>query len=550
MSDRKYRAELYVKEWRERVQRGVQSRETAQKMWDRYVKFYQNKMWEGVDEKIRDDLATVNLVYPLVSIILETTYNQNPHIYVRPTRPEFALAAEVLEFLVNHLWYDLKIDRQVRRCIKNATLQAIGPIELGFSGTFESGSIKPHDMPYVKALLPKEFVTDPTCTTFDDEQSLFRGVQRSVSFRQFEEMYPKAAKELKPKYKDKLGKIKDTPPVDEKLWPEGVPPWSRVEYWQVQDLLTNRFYFIHDDLDEFVDVVDNPYSVEGFLSEVLTFNEIPDELWPMSDVQPIEFQQKELNKMRTYMMRHWKKNFPFYIADENVWSEEDLNKLVNADDLEFVLVSDPSEGALRVIQPQSAGTDFYQHHAEIKGDYREISGISEYYRGGTVPGTKTAFETRQVQEGTAVRLQGHARAVTDFVESIARKLIQIVKDYYTLPIVAQIAGEKGQLYWRKFSRMEIQSEVDVRVFLGSTMPPDAETDKLQASQFYQQFRQDPILNQRKVVFETLKMWGKPDPQSYFLEANEQGPDPFTPNDRGGGADRGSQTAQGNLRMNR
>ena len=543
MSTVKERKKEYLDEWRSRIKTAERSRDTAGKVWDKHIGFYKNKMWSNVDEKVRDDLATVNMVYPLVSIILETTYNRNPYIYIRPTRPEFIMAAQVLEFLVNHIWYDLKIDKQIRRCIKNATIMGVGPLELGYSGRYESGQIQPHDMPYVRYTSPKDFITDSECKTFDDEQSLFRGVKRKVAYSQFKEMYPDAAKLLKPKMQEILRKA-DTD-INTKVWADGIPPWSRVEYWQIQDLLSNRFYMIHNELDEFINVVKNPFNMEGFLSEVLTFNEIPDELWPMSDITPIEYQIKEMNKMRTFMMRHWKKSNDIYLANKDIYTDEDLNKIVGADDIEYVRVSDTDPANLHLLERGKISSDFYEHHAAIQADTREISGINEYYKGGSVPGTKTAFETRQIQGGTAVRLQGHAREVTNFVESVARKLIQIVKDYYTLPIVTQIAGEKGALYWREFSREEIQAEVDVRVTLGDTMPPDEAQDRMLAPQFYQLLRQDPMLDQRKVLRRTMDMWGvKNFDDSWWAEGVP--PEPMQPNATGN--NQGSNEAQGHMRM--
>ncbi len=532
----------FVDEWKSRIKEAERKRNDAEKVWDRHIGYYKNKMWNTADEKVHKDLATVNLIYPLVSIILETTFNRNPYIYARATRPEFELAAQVIEMLVNQVWYDLRVSKQIRRCIKNCTLMSVGPAELGYSGRYESGQIQPHDMPYVKSTFPKDFIADSTCNTFDDEQSFFRGVKRRVSYDQFKEMYPGAAKGLKPKLQERVHTAGNE--VGKDLWPEGIPPWSRVEYWQVQDLLTNRFYVVHPDLDEFADIVENPFSVEGFLSEVLVFNEIPGELWPMSDIVPIEFQQKEINRMRTFMMRHWKKSNDIYIADKAVWTEEDLNKIVNADDVEYVRVGNVDPAAMRLLERGQLSNDFYAHHDAIRMDHREISGISEYYQGGKAAGTKTAYEARQIQQGTAVRLQGHARAVTSFTEDIARKLVQIIKDYWTLPIVSQIAGPKGALYWREFSREEIQAEVDIRVHLGETMPPDEATDRMMAPQFYQLYRQDPLLDQRKVVRTALEKSGIKFDNSWWAPGVE--PEPFAPN--ASGVNQGSNETQGRLRM--
>lgn len=541
MSTKSQKAEMYLDEWKSRISQSEASRKKQEGTWDKHLGYYKNKMWKGADEKLRDDLATVNQVYPLVSIIVETSYNQNPKIYIEPTRPEFALAAEVIEFLVNHIWYDLKVNKTIRRCIKTAVLSGLAPAELGFSGQYETGEVKPYDMPYVRATSPKDFITDDQCTTFDDEQSFFRGFKRKVAYSQFKEMYPKAAKELGPKLKENTKSETDTA----KVWPDGIAPWKRVEYWNIQDLHTNKFFIIHPDLKEFVDIVDNPYSVEGFLSEVLVFNEIPDELWPMSEITPVEYQQKELNNMRTMMGRHWKKLPDIYLYNKNAINEETMNKIINAEDVEFVGLDDISdEGSIRLLQRGELSSEFYQHEAIIKNDWREISASNEYYQGGMIPGTKTAYETRQIMQGTQVRLQGNGRAVTEFVEAVARKLIAILKDYYTLPIVTQIAGPRGELVWREFSRWEIQAEVDVKVHLGSTMPPDEQQDRLTAREFYQMYRQDPLLNQREIVRETLRREGLPNAERFMLPTAAE---PFTPNDRGGGANQGSNMAQGLLR---
>lgn len=540
MSTKTEKAEMYLDEWKSRIKQSEASRKSQEGTWQKHIGYYKNKMWKG-DDKLNVDKATVNQVYPLISIIRETTYNQNPKIYIKPTRPEFSLAAEVIEHLINHLWYDLKINKTIRRCIVNAALTGLAPAELGFSGQYETGEIKPYDMPYVRATPPTDFITDDQCETFDDEQSFYRGFKRKVAFSQFKEMYPKAAKELGPKLKEKASSETDTA----KVWPDGIAPWKRVEYWNIQDLHTNKFFLIHPDLKEFIDIVDNPYSVEGFLSEVLVFNEIPGELWPMSDITPVEYQQRELNQLRTAMGQHWKKLLDVYLYQKGAMTEEDVNKVINAEAVELIGLDDITpNGSIRLLEKGPLSSEFYQHEATIKDDWRNITPINEYTQGGMVPGTKTAFETRQITQGTQIRLQGHARAVTDFVEAIARKLIAILKDYYTLPIVTQIAGPRGELVWRDFSRWEIQAEVDITVHLGATMPPDDQQDRLTAREFYQMYRQDPLLKQRMVVLEAMRREQVPNPESFLLDGPAE---PFTPNDRGGGANQGSNTAQGLLR---
>lgn len=540
MSTKTQKAEMYLDEWKSRIKQSEASRQKQEGTWKKHVGYYKNKMWKG-DDKLNVDKATVNQVYPLISIIRETTYNQNPKIYIKPTRPEFGLAAEVIEALVNNLWYNLKINRTIRRCIVNAALQSLAVAELGFSGQHETGEIKPYDMPYVRSTSPTDFITDTQCETFDDEQSFFRGFKRKVAYSQFKEMYPKAAKELGPKLKEKSSSETDTA----KVWPDGIAPWKRVEYWNIQDLHTNKFFLIHPDLKEFIDIVDNPYSVEGFLSEVLVFNEIPGELWPMSDIVPVEYQQKELNQLRTAMGKHWKKLIDVYVYLKDSMPEEDLMKIINAEDVELIGLDDISkDGSIRLLEKGPLSNEFYAHEATIKEDWRNITPINEYIQGGMVPGTKTAFETKQITGGTKIRLQGHGRAVTDFVESIARKLVQILKDYYTLPIVTQIAGARGELVWREFSRWEIQAEVDVTVHLGSTMPPDEQQDRLTAGEFYQRYRQDPLLDQRKVVVECLRRESIPNAERFMLPGPAE---PFSPETGGQGANQSSNTAQGLLR---
>lgn len=82
MSTKTEKAEMYLDEWKSRIKQSEASRKKQEGTWKKHVGYYKNKMWQG-DDKLNVDKATVNQVYPLISIIRETTYNQNPKIYVK-----------------------------------------------------------------------------------------------------------------------------------------------------------------------------------------------------------------------------------------------------------------------------------------------------------------------------------------------------------------------------------------------------------------------------------------------------------------------------------
>ena len=499
------------KMWVERLGVARKAREIQEVEWERYLSYYKNQFSTTASFRDSDEI-TVNQVFVLVNIYESVACAKDPYMYVRPRKPDTGPAAVVNESLLNYYWRELGLKKMVRRATKDAILCSFGCADLGYSAVFGNEDLVRREGPYIRRLSPFDIWLDPDALYSGDEDEYFRINREIWPFHLFKEKWPEAGKSV-PLYKASYPGRRPT--VQKTATPiSRDDDLARVAVYRAQDLESNELLWFCDGYDDFLLKKPNPYNVEGFLTELLTFHEVPEEVYSMSVIRPAEGQQLELNKIRTSWMRHRKRFNRRYIHNANAMTPEQKEILKRGEDGSLCEVTDV-RGVIP-LQDASMPPDIDLHENRIKEDWRDITVINEYLRSGQMGKTKTAYEASEIVAGSKLRLGTLIEDVRSFQSNIARKLLQILQQYLPEPIVVQIAGSEGQ-NWVQFTREQIQGEFDVSIFSGEMLPPDRERERVLAERFYQTFRPDPNVDQRKILRKALEMWGVPDPDGYIAQ---------------------------------
>jgi hypothetical protein len=118
---------------------------------------------------------------------------------------------------------------------------------------------------------------------------------------------------------------------------------NKMKLWQVYDLETKSTFIVCDGYKDYI-VKPEPVApaTKGFWQIFpVTFNDVEvvegcdATVYPPSDVDLIKHPQKEWNRTRNALRRHRAANRPIYVYPEGALTQEDLDKIQNADEQEF-----------------------------------------------------------------------------------------------------------------------------------------------------------------------------------------------------------------------
>lgn len=203
---------------------------------------------------------------------------------------------------------------------------------------------------------------------------------------------------------------------------------------QIVDLL--EFY----DLDQkrlivFVKGHDLPLRViEGIycpLSHLKNYR-IPKCPYGMSELEQIWPLQQELNKARSQMVTHRKRNVSKYVARKGALGTgaEDALRSETVNEIIWVEGNQELDELIKPMDMAQMSADPYQVSDIVTRDIYEISGVNEYLRGATPPTARTATEASIIEGASNIKSTFKLRQVERFVRKVGQYMLDAASDIF------------------------------------------------------------------------------------------------------------------------
>jgi hypothetical protein len=534
----------------------------------RYRKYYRGDQW--LSEAARgayNDQIVVNMVFANIKTILPSINFKNPKIFAKARKKPYRTpdggyfdtlsAAIIYELLLNYYYQELDIKRQVDLCLMDALIGPWGIAQIGY--TTKTEKIKDGELleilefireesPYVQRISPLDFRVDPEAKDSRLSDAKWTAVKwvKDLSDVKRTDKYSNTSK-LKSNYtagiEDSPGAVKSP---DDK-WVTNSEDFQRVEGWDIWDRKTNKLITIVETHDKMLFEDDWPLTYEGFPQEIIYFNENPDELFPVSDINIYLPQQDELNRIRSLQLEHIKKiSQRKYLSQQNMLSEEEKRKITHGPSGTIAESTGDPERALVPIKDANISQDIYLIARLLKEDIREESGIPQFDQ-GIAQKFDTATEPALIAQGSQNKKGERMQIVENFVCRIMRKFAEVLQQTMSdqsIPLsnnqhqevmkyiphkLEKIAGDNSTviLPWLNASKDDIQGEYDFEIEVGSMLPDNKEQRKKDAVTMWQMFSQDqyfdPVSLRKKILeaFEVKDLELK-DPQVVQQEQMQQG----------------------------
>jgi len=492
-------------------------------LWTRMVDLYRGKHWPRTTYS-KEDLVVVNLAFSTVNVIAPSVSVNHPKVVVSPNQPEDQDRAAFVEAVVNHMWRHHDYQTPFKRAVKdflifghgwvkvgwqfleqertlaeaersemmteaqgevdafammNPLLAAELPTETDIAASLpETAMTIVEDQPFVERVSPYDIFVDPEATSLDDARWIAQRIIRPLDEAQRDKRYkPSARKRLDADASTSAG-YDDRNDVERYLFDE-----ERVIVYEFYDIAENTMSVCSQSGDEFlVDPVPMPYAY-GQPFVMLRNYDVPDQFYPIGDLEAIQSLQEELDKTRTQLVNARKRYARRYLYHERSFGPEGREALESDEDGRLVPVVDENKPLSEVVMPMPQiplSADVYNVSAIIEQDINMVSGVSEYARGQMPEIRRTATEASIIADAGNARAADKLAIVELALSHIARRVVQVMQQYMTGEQMARVATTGGGNLFITYTRDDITGEYDFAIEAGSTQPMNDTIRKNQA----------------------------------------------------------------------
>lgn len=517
----RYRSQIQTsKKWRKD--------EGYEETWKRLIDLYRGKHFTEAQLTEGDKIA-INIAFSTVNVIAPSVSVNHPKIDVNPRYEEMSGAADVVEAAANYWWQHYKFQPELRLSVRDFLIIGHGWAKVGYRYVTEDQPVSAQDAqaavdqtneqlnasadadptgasslltpdqvqaqapvtqkvvvedrPFMERVSPFDMFVDVEAISPDDMRWVAQRIVMPLSDAKANQQYKASAR-------SKLEGDASTNP----RWRDGKDSSSsgstyndtieRVTVWEFYDIKTGLLCVFAEGGDDFlVEPVQMPY-VYGHPFRMLRNYEVPDQFYPIGDLEMIEPIQTELNETRSAMMNHRRRYARKYMVRSESLDDAGLAALRSSQDNQLVMVTDdtPFTDVIAPVEIIPLDSQLYSYSDVIEQDADLVSGVSEYQRGSLSETRRTATEASIIQDSVNARAEDKLALIEGFISAVASAVVQLAQTYLTGESVARFAGPEGMPQWVTFTRDDIQGEFDFEVEGGSTQPNNETQRRQQALQ--------------------------------------------------------------------
>lgn len=502
-------------------------------VWRRLIDLYRGRHYEHYSN---EDRLLVNIVFSTVNVIAPAIAVNHPKITVNAVNPENAPNAVIAEAVVNYWWKKRDVRTEFRRAVKDFLICGHGWIKVAYrfierevipdegdpAADVDGNEATPQtvileDSPFAERVSPFDVFVDPDATSMRDARWIAQRIRRPIADVRNDKRYSKAGRDAVQvmaisRYADDPSqrKIRDKN--------EGY-----AEIWEFYDIADNMMCVFAEGADGFlVKPIQMPFAF-GHPFVMVRNYDVPDQFYPIGDLEAIEPLQKELNETRTQMMNHRKRFARKYLYKESAFDQFGRTALESDEDNAMVpVISD--EPLNNVVTPMPAiinPPEFYEQSALITNDIDRISGVTEIQRGATSEIRRTATESALLQDAANARTADKLAVVELVSAEVGKRLISLAQQFMTGEQVARIMSKQGEPVWVQFDREYLAGDFDFEVAAGSTQPMNESFRRQMALQMVDAmspFAGAGVVDMRKFAAYVLQYgFGVKNPDQFMME---------------------------------
>lgn len=549
-----------AREWRKN--------EGFDELWRNLISMYRGKLNPRLDSEM--DVINVNVAFSLINTVAPAIAVNWPEIAVNACYPEHEDHALVAEHVLNYWWRHYDLRRPIRLASQDYLAIGHGWLKTGWRYVEENVFLSDEeiaqqemqneaeafyneqqdplegeaavvsqsevrvveDRPFLERVSPFDVYIDPEAKTWDSVRWIAQRIVKDYDVVKRDRRYKAAGRRTL--VADGYNAIYDEYD-DNRLDPPDQDDVLRCILWEYYDLQTGTMcVFPESGQDFLIEPQHMPYKF-GHPFVPMRNYEVPDQLYPMGELEAIYDLQQELDKTRSQLMSHRRKFGEKILVDPRGLTDEGIETLKNPDSGTYVYIngSVPIGQIAQTVQLTQIQPELYRMSDQIRNDIEYVSAVSAYQRGLLSDGgAKTATEANILKDAANSRVADKLAHVEQVISWCARNLLMLGQQYMSETQAARIVGQDGQSLWFYFDPAFIQGEFDLEVVAGSTTPRDLNARRQQVGQMLQTlgpFIGQFIDPQQFIPWVIKMMFDEKNPERFMTPP----PQPMPPPDQGG-----------------
>lgn len=472
----------------------------------------------------------LNEVYPIIQYELPSIFFRNPKVYLKPRNKNYickktdpltgakvdvvmdsSKSARTQEALLNYTLAKCQYKRETQKVLLDALLFKHGVLWHGYKGSFgmtdEQSIYIEEEQIFVRRISPMRFLFDPTVTigNLDEARWIARSFDVSLHDLQEDERL-NVDKELKGKPGFAITIDKDVPRPDGNggFDTRALSSKTRtlLDYTDedYQKSKFSRFVRIYEILKrptpkekrsgekgkivlytpeqkKPLRVNAWPYKAEGWPGKVLMFNEVPDSIFGLSDIEVYGTIADHKNAVVNLQLRNAESNSKVIIAfDKSNMDEETIQKIEGGQQNVIGMDGKPGDKISIASPGGQASGELYMLDQRIQANLDEKSGITDLKKGFLRSGEESAKSVEIRNAGASARPSYRQDIMADFLRGSTEYLNDLVKQFLPYDEAVRLMGSLDIAWSEAPTKEEIQADVDAELDVISMLPENPEKE--------------------------------------------------------------------------
>ena len=502
-----------LKKWKNRISWAINDSEARREREKRAVELYEAQK----DDRVREDgttMPTVPIIYSIFATMLPALFSSMPKVKASPRTPEDINKSELVESILKDIFERTNIYQEIQHVVLSAIIKGTGFIKMGFKAETEE---TPKAEDEIFKLFEKQFPEglDEDFEKFKEEKvnlidEIITNEGVWVKYVTNNKIYlDPEAKDLescnfvihkllytKEEFKRQFGNVqldkthieKVSIEDDEKktskhknssfLKSEDSNRFKLYEIWSKQD---RKRMVIAEGHDKFLESSDWPHQLADYPFEVLAPAPKPDSVYGMEVLLMLEDAARINNEMVDKQEDNAQRATSGTFMEPKAMSEDQQERYENPGAKKLVEVDDINRIKDFITPPVPQET--YQVSGEMRRIMEETAHVSAQTRQTSEKGKQTATEIDATVQAGDVLTFFKIREIERFIERITKKVMALVKEWYTQPQLVKIEGSFGQPpVWQEWTGGDI-GEFVFTVKAGSAAHQDTAVKLQQKMQY-------------------------------------------------------------------
>lgn len=417
----------YGKSWRQ---------EKREDLWRQSEDQYLGRHWgDTYSDDPTADLITVNMSFSTVNTIVPYMTGSEPQFLVMPYSGEATVfRARLQQAFLNRLWRSSALNGQA--ALEDAAVDFLlvgdGYLKVGFDivdKRLEDDTYAEIAEIYVDRVDPWDLWIDPTADGLHNARWVCQRLR--ITRRELEDNQAYTnIDEYNVTYGDASTVLNQEDVRTDKLHQEVFDGSEYAVVYEFYDLVKDKM-IVFSDGELPLRWIDD---IGGLPIIQLPNYRIPKSPYHMGELEQLWDLQRELNKTRSQMITHRRRNVQKFIAKRDALDEDAIDALQSSivNDVAFVTGDSPLDSLVSPVQIPNLSADIYNVSDVMMRDIYEISGVNEYLRGATPEIRRTATEATIIEGASNIKSQFKLRQIEKASRQIGTTILKVAKDVFPL----------------------------------------------------------------------------------------------------------------------